>query len=191
MRCYLLRVGCLLGVACFLSLSWIKSFPGDGAPDLQMLYKRLLVAEELGGKVSKDLHIILEQLGNMTRAANVSHLLSNASCSNTSSTMVKQPSDDLSRQPLHQANIHLYLPHLREHPNSLVPHVALGKGRSGVTMVLGIPTVKREKQSYLTSTLSSLLSGLTSSESQDLLIIIFVAETDLDYVNSIVQNLSE
>ncbi|MED6259283.1 hypothetical protein ATANTOWER_020230 [Ataeniobius toweri] len=103
----------------------------DGAPDLQMLYKRLLVAEELGGKVSKDLHIILEQLRNMTQAANVSHLLSNVSCSNTSSSMVKQPSDDLSRQPLHQANIHLYMPHLREHPNSLVPHVALGKGRSG------------------------------------------------------------
>ncbi|XP_047208652.1 alpha-1,3-mannosyl-glycoprotein 4-beta-N-acetylglucosaminyltransferase B-like isoform X2 [Girardinichthys multiradiatus] len=189
MRCYPLRVGCLLGVACFLSLSWIKSFPGDG--DLQMLHKRLLEVEELGGKVSKDLHIVLEQLGNMTRTANVSHLLSNTSCSNSSSSMVKQPSDDLSRQPLHQANIHLYMPHLREHPNSLVPHVALGKGRSGVTMVLGIPTVKREKQSYLTSTLSSLLSGLTSSESKDLLIIIFVAETDLDYVNSIVQNLSK
>ncbi|MED6264984.1 hypothetical protein CHARACLAT_020815, partial [Characodon lateralis] len=68
-----------------------KIAAGDGgslipaAPDLQILYKRLLVAEELGGKVSKDLHIILEQLGNMTRAANVSHLLSNASCSTSSS----------------------------------------------------------------------------------------------------------
>ncbi|XP_007544621.1 alpha-1,3-mannosyl-glycoprotein 4-beta-N-acetylglucosaminyltransferase A-like isoform X1 [Poecilia formosa] len=173
MRLYPLRVGCLLVVACFLSLSWIKSFPDDG--DLQILYKRLSVAEELGGKVSKDLSIILEQLGNMTRAANVSHLCSNTSSSSTMAT-VKHPMDDLIRQPLPQATIHFYMPHLREHPNSLVPHVVLGKGRSGVSMVLGIPTVKREKQSYLVSTLSSLLSGLSSSEMQDLLIIVFVAE---------------
>ncbi|XP_035983691.1 alpha-1,3-mannosyl-glycoprotein 4-beta-N-acetylglucosaminyltransferase A [Fundulus heteroclitus] len=191
MRFYTLRVGCLLGFACFLSLSWIKSLPGDGAPDLQTLHKRLLVAEELGGKVSKDLSIILEQLGNMTRAANVSHLQSNASVSNTTAMTVKQPSDDLSPRPLIQANMHLYMPHLREHPHSLVPNVVLGKGRSGVTMVLAIPTVKREKQSYLVSTLSSLLSGLTSSESQDLLIIVFVAETDLQYVDSVARTLSE
>ncbi|XP_023184637.1 alpha-1,3-mannosyl-glycoprotein 4-beta-N-acetylglucosaminyltransferase B-like isoform X1 [Xiphophorus maculatus] len=188
MRFYPLRVGCLLVVVCFLSLSWIKSFPDDGA-ELQVLYKRLLMAEELGGKVSKDLSIILEQLGNMTRAANVSHLWSNMSSS--SNTMVKHLMDDLSRQPLPQASIHFYMPHLREHPNSLVPHVVLGKGRSGVSMVLGIPTVKREKQSYLVNTLSSLLSGLTSSETQDLLIIVFVAETELQYVEGIARSLSE
>ncbi|XP_027887074.1 alpha-1,3-mannosyl-glycoprotein 4-beta-N-acetylglucosaminyltransferase B isoform X1 [Xiphophorus couchianus] len=188
MRFYPLRVGCLLVVVCFLSLSWIKSFPDDGA-ELQVLYKRLLVAEELGGKVSKDLSIILEQLGNITRAANVSHLWSNMSSS--SNTMVKHLMDDLSRQPLPQASIHFYMPHLREHPNSLVPHVVLGKGRSGVSMVLGIPTVKREKQSYLVNTLSSLLSGLTSSETQDLLIIVFVAETELQYVEGIARSLSE
>lgn len=181
----------MLGVACFLSLSWIKSFPDDGGTELQKLYKRLAVAEELGGKVSKDLSMILEQLGNMTRATNVSNVMSNTSSSNTTGSTVKQPSDDLSRQPLLRTNIHLYMPHLREHPNSLVPNVVLGKGRSGVTMVLGIPTVKREKQSYLVSTLSSLLSGLTSSESQDLLIIVFVAETDLHYVDSIAHILSE
>lgn len=51
-----------------------------------------------------------------------------------------------------------------------------------VTMVLGIPTVKREKQSYLVSTLSSLLSSLTSSESKDLLIIVFVAEVTYSFL---------
>uniref|UniRef100_A0A3B5M082 MGAT4 conserved region domain-containing protein n=1 Tax=Xiphophorus couchianus TaxID=32473 RepID=A0A3B5M082_9TELE len=49
-------------------------------------------------------------------------------------------------------------------------------------MVLGIPTVKREKQSYLVNTLSSLLSGLTSSETQDLLIIVFVAEVACSFL---------
>uniref|UniRef100_A0A3B4AII3 Uncharacterized protein n=1 Tax=Periophthalmus magnuspinnatus TaxID=409849 RepID=A0A3B4AII3_9GOBI len=43
-------------------------------------------------------------------------------------------------------------------------------------MVLGIPTVRREKQSYLLSTLDSLLYDLSPSQCQDLLIIVFVAE---------------
>uniref|UniRef100_A0A672ZRF4 Alpha-1,3-mannosyl-glycoprotein 4-beta-N-acetylglucosaminyltransferase B-like n=1 Tax=Sphaeramia orbicularis TaxID=375764 RepID=A0A672ZRF4_9TELE len=60
---------------------------------------------------------------------------------------------------------------------------------SSVSMVLGIPTVKRQKQSYLVNTLSSLLYSLTSSQSQDLLIIVFVAETDTDYVSSVAETI--
>lgn len=43
-------------------------------------------------------------------------------------------------------------------------------------MVLGIPTVKRDKQSYLVNTVGSLLFSLTPSQSQDLVIVVFVAE---------------
>lgn len=43
---------------------------GSSVTDLQTLYKRLLVAEELGGQVSKDLSSILEQLLNMSKDAN-------------------------------------------------------------------------------------------------------------------------
>lgn len=110
-----------------------------------------------------------------------------------------------------QPNIYLYMPHLRQHPGSLVPNVVLGHGRKNgikhsphkqthkpllcmtalrsnhcsfvpvcmillVSLVLGIPTVKREKQSYLMNTISSLLYSLTPAQSQDLLIIVFVAE---------------
>lgn len=45
-----------------------------------------------------------------------------------------------------------------------------------VFMVMGIPTVKREKESYLLNTLRSLLFSLTQSHRQELLIIVFVAE---------------
>lgn len=45
-----------------------------------------------------------------------------------------------------------------------------------VFMVMGIPTVQREKESYLLNTLSSLLLSLTQSHRQELLIIVFVAE---------------
>uniref|UniRef100_A0A8K9Y2Q8 Alpha-1,3-mannosyl-glycoprotein 4-beta-N-acetylglucosaminyltransferase B n=1 Tax=Oncorhynchus mykiss TaxID=8022 RepID=A0A8K9Y2Q8_ONCMY len=73
-------------------------------------------------------------------------------------------------------NAYLYLPHLRDHPDSLIPNVVLGQGRTGVSLVLGIPTVKRQKQSYLVSTLNSLLYDLSPSERNDTVIIIFVAE---------------
>uniref|UniRef100_A0A8C9FHW1 MGAT4 conserved region domain-containing protein n=1 Tax=Pavo cristatus TaxID=9049 RepID=A0A8C9FHW1_PAVCR len=44
---------------------------------------------------------------------------------------------------------------------------------------MGIPTVKREKQSYLMSTLRSLLYGLSEKQKNDCVIIIFVAEVSL------------
>uniref|UniRef100_A0A8C6TR42 MGAT4 conserved region domain-containing protein n=1 Tax=Neogobius melanostomus TaxID=47308 RepID=A0A8C6TR42_9GOBI len=59
-----------------------------------------------------------------------------------------------------------------------------------VSIVLGIPTVKRDKQSYLVNTLESLLYELTPSQSQDLLIIVFVAETDYSYVTSVAETIS-
>ncbi|XP_008298427.1 alpha-1,3-mannosyl-glycoprotein 4-beta-N-acetylglucosaminyltransferase B [Stegastes partitus] len=179
MKLFPFRFVCLLALGCFVSVSWIRSFPGDegpvAPPDLQMLHERLVLAEELGGKVSKDLSSVLEQLRNMSKAANGS----------TSAEAVKEPAANSSWQPFLQPNIYLYMPHLRQHPDSLVPNVLLGRGRRGVSIVVGIPTVKREKQSYLVNTLSSLLFSLTSSQRRDLLVVVFVAETNSDYVNSI------
>lgn len=50
-------------------------------------------------------------------------------------------------------------------------------------MVMGIPTVKREKQSYLLNTLSSLLFSLTQTHRQELLIIVFIAEVTHTYTH--------
>lgn len=44
---------------------------------------------------------------------------------------------------------------------------------------MGIPTVKREKQHYLISTLHSLLYELPEEQKNDCVIIIFVAEVSL------------
>lgn len=43
-------------------------------------------------------------------------------------------------------------------------------------MVLGIPTVKREVQSYLLATLQNLVDSMTEEEAADSLIVIFIAE---------------
>ncbi|KAM9357337.1 alpha-1,3-mannosyl-glycoprotein 4-beta-N-acetylglucosaminyltransferase B [Symphorus nematophorus] len=195
MRFYFFRVGCVLAVACFVSVTWITSVPRDGGsavlPDLRTLYERLLVAEELGGQVSRDLSSLLEQLKNVSKAPNITHLFSNTT--NTTHTIsteiIRRLMNGSGQHMILQPNIYLYLPHLRQHPEGLIPNIVVGQGRRGVSMVLGIPTVKREKQSYLVNTLNSLLYSLTSSQRKDLLIIVFVAETDSNYVGSIAETI--
>lgn len=45
-----------------------------------------------------------------------------------------------------------------------------------VSMVLGIPTVKREVQSYLLATLQNLIDSMNDQEAADSLIVVFIAE---------------
>lgn len=144
----------------------------------------------MGGQVSRDLGSILEQLKNKSKAANITHPTNNTT-SNIFTETVRQQTASSSQQTFLLPNIYLYMPHLRQHPDSLQPNVVLGQGRRGVSVVLGIPTVKREKQSYLVNTLSSLLYSLTSLQQQDLLIIVFVAERDSDYVDSIAKTINK
>ncbi|XP_041800411.1 alpha-1,3-mannosyl-glycoprotein 4-beta-N-acetylglucosaminyltransferase B [Chelmon rostratus] len=193
MKFYSFRFGCLLAFACLASVTWFKSIPNDegstALPDLRGLYERLLVAEQLGGQVNRDLTSILEQLKNIPETASIRQPTSNTT-TNASTEAIKQLSGGPGQQIL-QPNMYFYMPHLRQHPDSLLPNIVLGKGRRGVSIVMGIPTVKREKQSYLVSTLTSLFYGLTSSQQRDLLIIVFVAETDSAYVSSIAETIGK
>lgn len=75
-----------------------------------------------------------------------------------------------------------FLPHLLDDPTSLRLSYLLSKNRDGVSLVLGIPTVKREKYNYLMDTLQSLIDGLTDEEIDDSLIVIFIAEIELEYI---------
>lgn len=45
-----------------------------------------------------------------------------------------------------------------------------------VSVVMGIPSVKREVHSYLTDTLNSLISELTQQEKEDSVIVVLIAE---------------
>ena len=47
---------------------------------------------------------------------------------------------------------------------------------SSVSIVMGVPTIKREKISYLTETLRSLIDELSVEEKEDCLIVLFIAE---------------
>lgn len=80
-------------------------------------------------------------------------------------------------------SIYNFLPHFLNDPNSLRPAFMQSKGRTGVSMVLGVPTVKREVQSYLMATLKNLLDRMSPAETADTLIIVLVAEVSgiVDY----------
>lgn len=54
--------------------------------------------------------------------------------------------------------------------------LALLSVSSSVTMVMGIPTVKRKVKSYLSETLRSLIDKLSPEEKLDCVIIVFVGE---------------
>ena len=107
-----------------------------------------------------------------------------------------------STQLLRLPSVYDFLPHLLESPSSLRPAFCLSRGRAGgrpnscvqtenisvidiffesyvcvtVSVVLGIPTVKREVQSYLLATLQNLIDSMSEEEAADSLIVIFIAE---------------
>jgi len=43
-------------------------------------------------------------------------------------------------------------------------------------MVFGVPTIKRERESYLSRTLQSLIDSLSEDESMDCLIVVMICE---------------
>lgn len=102
-------------------------------------------------------------------------------------TVVKNITGSSARLPstMHLPSVYNFLPHLLDDPNSLKPAYLLAKGppRPGVSIVLGIPTVKRDKQSYLMSTMNSLITRMTEEERNETLLIVFIAETDPEWVS--------
>ncbi|XP_038056891.1 alpha-1,3-mannosyl-glycoprotein 4-beta-N-acetylglucosaminyltransferase B-like [Patiria miniata] len=83
---------------------------------------------------------------------------------------------------MHLPSILQYMPHLIGKPDSLQPAFHLSKGVTQVSMVIGVPTIKRDVESYLMETLSSLVAGLSPEEKIDCLIVVLIAEVDIDFV---------
>ncbi|KAJ8877753.1 hypothetical protein PR048_022208 [Dryococelus australis] len=79
-------------------------------------------------------------------------------------------------QPLRTPSVYSFLPHLLDDPLSLHPAFTLSRNRSGVSIVMGMPTVKREGHSYFLPTLHNLMKSMNNEDSADSLIIVFVAE---------------
>ncbi|XP_039285985.1 alpha-1,3-mannosyl-glycoprotein 4-beta-N-acetylglucosaminyltransferase B isoform X2 [Nilaparvata lugens] len=82
-----------------------------------------------------------------------------------------------------------FLPHLLLSPSSINPSFILSKGRTGVSVAFGIPTVKREDQIYVLATLQNLLDGMSQVEKDNTIIIVLIAETNEDYILQITNSI--
>ncbi|RUS78337.1 hypothetical protein EGW08_013888, partial [Elysia chlorotica] len=74
------------------------------------------------------------------------------------------------------AGINHYLPHLRGNPSLLSPGLALSKGKTNVSIVIGIPSIRRPTDTYLYETIRSLLDGMDEAERADTLIFVCLTE---------------
>ncbi|KAJ0184018.1 hypothetical protein K1T71_000441 [Dendrolimus kikuchii] len=74
------------------------------------------------------------------------------------------------------------LPHLMNHPDSLKPSYLLKSPKKYAGIVIGVPTVKRDKENYLMTTLRHLINGLESADYNSTLIVVMVGETNLKYI---------
>ncbi|XP_076622111.1 alpha-1,3-mannosyl-glycoprotein 4-beta-N-acetylglucosaminyltransferase a isoform X1 [Colletes latitarsis] len=131
---------------------------------LEHLHAKYVTSQEEINLLS---HQLLQLIENNHILPDLQFLFNNAT---TNVTSIKLPS------------IYNFLPHFLNDPNSLRPAFIQSKGRTGISVVLGVPTVKREVQSYLMATLKNLLDRMNPVETADTLIIVLVAETDLEYV---------
>uniref|UniRef100_A0A665WV35 Alpha-1,3-mannosyl-glycoprotein 4-beta-N-acetylglucosaminyltransferase A n=1 Tax=Echeneis naucrates TaxID=173247 RepID=A0A665WV35_ECHNA len=153
--------------------------------EFHALKERLRVAEHRTLQRSSELNNILEQFRHRQRHTNT-HTQTYGHF--RTQKLLKELAN---RKQLQVPNIYHHLPHLLNNEGSLHPAVQVGLGRTGVTMVMGIPTVKRKVKSYLSETLRSLIDKLSPEEKLDCVIIVFVGETDLDYVQSVVAGLEK
>uniref|UniRef100_A0A8C3ALW8 Alpha-1,3-mannosyl-glycoprotein 4-beta-N-acetylglucosaminyltransferase A n=1 Tax=Cyclopterus lumpus TaxID=8103 RepID=A0A8C3ALW8_CYCLU len=152
--------------------------------EFHALKERLRVAEHRTLQRSSELNNILEQFRRAIAETNILLFWSD----DETQKLLKELAN---RKPLQVPNIYHHMPHLLNNEGSLHPAVQVGLGRTGVTMVMGIPTVKRKVKSYLAETLRSLIDKLSPEEKLDCVIIVYVGETDVDYVHSVVAGLEK
>ncbi|OWR43799.1 hypothetical protein KGM_203381 [Danaus plexippus plexippus] len=119
----------------------------------------------------------------------------NLSCDTTPEVNQNGTKWDLGANPKHAKPVmnsfaYQLMPHLNDHPSSLKPAFLLNGTRENCDVVIGIPTVHRDKGSYIISTVSNVIHGMTDEEKDKNLIVVLVAETQMDYVRPLVEKLA-
>ena len=187
----------LFCLCAFLSLSWYAALSGQKG-DVVDIYQReflalrdrLHAAEQESLKRSKELNLVLEEI---KRAVSERQALRDGEGNRTWGRLTEDPRlkpwNVSHRHVLHLPTVFHHLPHLLAKESSLQPAVRVGQGRTGVSVVMGIPSVRREVHSYLTDTLHSLISELSPQEKEDSVIVVLIAETDPQYTSAVTENI--
>lgn len=165
--------------------------------ELQLKLQHL---ESMYREREEDVHVLSQHLGQLLTetvppGSNLTYNIP-LSLSPEAKTLLRnmtglRPGGGDSTQLLRLPSAYHFLPHLLKNPSSLRPALCLSRGRSGVSVVLGIPTVKREVQSYLLATLQNIIDSMTKEEQDDTLIIVLIADTDEEYVMQVASELKE
>ena len=91
-------------------------------------------------------------------------------------------------------NIIDFLPHITNDLETLRPSLKLSKENTNVSLIIGIPTVKRQKESYLSTTLGSIFENISNNKTvtRDILIVVMIAEyNDMEFINNTSQALQK
>ncbi|XP_031732036.1 alpha-1,3-mannosyl-glycoprotein 4-beta-N-acetylglucosaminyltransferase B-like [Anarrhichthys ocellatus] len=186
----------LFGLCGLVSVSWYTAFSssrGDVVDIYQReflaLRERLHSAEQENLRRSKELNLVLEEIKRAIAEKQALRDINRTWSSLSEETRLKLWNVSNSKNVLQLPSIFHHLPHLLNREDSLQPAVHLGQGRTGVSIVMGVPSVKREVHSYLTDTLNSLMSELSPTEKEDCVIVVFIAEADQQYASSVADNL--
>ncbi|XP_078395202.1 alpha-1,3-mannosyl-glycoprotein 4-beta-N-acetylglucosaminyltransferase B-like isoform X3 [Cetorhinus maximus] len=200
-----LRNGSVLTVlilSAFLSMSWFASrLNMKGVEDEVSTYQQELLelsnrmhkTEKENLKHSEELKLVLEEIKHVIAVEKkaMNNTTKNLSkFSGKTHDAMKMKALNLTRKHnIQQPNIFYYLPHLMSNEDSLQPKVMIGQRKTEVLMVMGVPTVKRESQTYLYDTLNSLIYELSPEERKKCVIVVLIAEVEESYVNNLVENL--
>ncbi|XP_036158106.1 alpha-1,3-mannosyl-glycoprotein 4-beta-N-acetylglucosaminyltransferase A isoform X2 [Myotis myotis] len=180
-------------ITSFLTLSWYTTWQNGKEKliayqrEFLALKERLRIAEHRISQRSSELSAIVQQFRRVGAETNGSKDTLNTFSDNT----LKLLKELTGKKSLHVPSIYYHLPHLLQNEGSLQPAVQIGNGRTGVSIVMGIPTVKREVKSYLVETLHSLIDNLYPEEKLDCVIVVFIGETDIDYVHGVIASLEK
>ncbi|XP_074068281.1 alpha-1,3-mannosyl-glycoprotein 4-beta-N-acetylglucosaminyltransferase B isoform X4 [Macrotis lagotis] len=154
------------------------------------LRDRLHAAEQESLKRSKELNLVLDEI---KRAVSEKQTLRDMDGNRTWGHLSEDTRLKLwnvtHKHVMHLPTVFHHLPHLLSKESSLQPALHVGQGRTGVSIVMGIPSVRREVHSYLTDTLHSLISELSAQEKEDTVIVVLIAETDTQYTMGVTENI--
>lgn len=193
----------LILCVCVIPLFWISlitkqnvPFPRTDSSGLEDVQDRLQVAEHVNRRREEDLRTLRSHFIQILRSVLQETNQTNRSIADMFQTnqalQLSNMSDISSDNSLQLPSLFTYLPHIVGKPQSLRPSFQLSQNRYGVSIVIGIPTIRRDKTSYLQQTVASLIQGMSKEEQKECLIVVFVAEpNDPEYVQEVGRELSK
>lgn len=146
--------------------------------NMQSLRERLREAEFQNSERSQDLISLKTKLSELLREKTRGTEQSNSS---KKSSNIFYKDNNVLQMP----SIYNFMPHLLDSPSSLKPALHVSQEREKVSLVFGIPTIRREKMSYLLDTLASLLDGMSQESKDDSVIVVFIGETNMEFVRQV------